>query len=420
MLIEQRLPHQLRVQSQQIDKVLDHRQMEAHVSGGVITPKSIQYSLQTQLSSGMERLKEFKQDILSALGVSDVKLMHESGQWRLKIDRVEEPLVGLLDMLSHLPDVSPGTAVLGLTEENEPLLVDLTDSDLAHLLIVGESGAGKTSLIRSLAISLALLHRQSQLQLVVINGNNPKDSSNIESLEPLTYLPHLLEPVVSDTKDGVDVLQFLVEEMNYRTEQAVQHPVIVLLIDHLVSFLEETDGDAYELILQLAQKGAEAGIHLIMSTQRPESSLITAVFKSAIPVRIIGRMSNEQSSLNVTGMTEIHPEYLYGEGDFVAVTSEGSTHFQAAFIGDYDLHLTLDTLHRNRPRPLIAQAVAVNPKPSDIDAPEDDETTEPELIHFSFDGQKQSWEKPQQDDEEIPFDAGIDWQTELGNKENNE
>ena len=418
MLIEQRLPHQLRVQSQQIDKVLLHRQMEAHVSGGVITPQSIQYSLQTQLTSGMERLREFKQDILAALGVSDVKLLHEKGQWRLKIDRIEEPLVSLLDMLPLLPDVSPGTAVLGLTEENEPLLIDLTDSDLAHLLIAGESDAGKTSLIRSVAISLALLHRQSQLQLIVLNADKPGNKTDILELEPLSYLPHLLEPVVTDVQNGIEVLQFLVGEMNYRLDQHVEQPVIVLFIDHLVSFLEEADGAAYELILQLAQKGAQAGIHLILSTQRPESSLLTAVFKSTIPVRIVGRMSNEQSGLSVTGMMDIHPEYLYGEGDFVAITSEGQTHFQAAYIGDYDLHLTLDTLHRNRPRPLVAQAVAASPKPTETIESIEQETPEPDLMHFSFDGQKQSWIKPQQDDEEIPFDAGIDWQTELDIKEN--
>ena len=45
------------------------------------------------------------------------------------------------------------------------------------------------------------------------------------------------------------------------------------------------------------------------------------------------------------------------QGDFLAVVGGVVTHFQAAYIGDYDLHLCLDDLHRNRPLPLLAQPV---------------------------------------------------------------
>ncbi len=414
MLKEQRLPHQLRIQSQQIDKVLHNRRMEAQVSGGVITPKTIQFSLQTQISSGIERLREFKQDVLTALGVSDVKILQEGGQWQLRVNRIESPPVAFLDMLSLLPDVPPGTAVLGLTEDGGPVLLDLTDNDLSHWLLVGDAGAGKTTLLRSLAVSLALFNKQSQLQLVVLNADT-EESNSFPVLEPLSYLPHLLEPVVTNVQDGLELLQFLVQEMNYRIEQNVQCPVIVVLIDHLVSFLEVNDEAAFEAILQLTQKGADAGIHLIMSTNRPESPVLTAVFKSTIPVRIVGRIDDQQTGISVTGNSEIHPDYLFGEGDFIAVTSDEAIHFQAAYIGDYDLHLTLDALHRNRPRPLMAY-------PFDVKTPmnessETDQESEPELVYFNFDGQNQAWVKPQQVEDEIPFDAGINWQTDQHEEE---
>ena len=321
MLKEQRLPHQLRIQSQQIEKVLHHRQMAAQVSGGVITPKTIQFSLQTQISSGIERLREFKQDVLTALGVSDVKILDEGGQWHLRVNRVESPPVAFLDMLSSLPDVASGTAVLGLTEEGAPVLLDITDNDLSHWLLVGDSGAGKTTLLRSLAVSLALFNKQSQLQLIVLNVD-ASDENSFSILEPLTYLPHLLEPVMTQVQDGLELLQFLVREMNYRVEQDVQYPVIVMLIDHLVSFLEASDQAAFDAILQLIQKGADAGIQLIMSTDKPESPLLTAVFKSAVPVRIVGRIDDQQTGIRVTGNGDIHPDYLLGEGDFIAVTSD--------------------------------------------------------------------------------------------------
>jgi S-DNA-T family DNA segregation ATPase FtsK/SpoIIIE len=421
MLQEQQLPHQLRVQSQQIDKVLHSRQVDAQVTGGVVTSKSIQFNLQTQFNNGIERLKAFKEDILTALGVPDMKLMQEGGQWRLQINRVEEPPVALLELLSVLPDIAPGTAVMGLTDDGEPLLLDLTDPDLAHVLIAGDTGAGKTTLLRSLAVSLALLNKQSQLQLIVINVDKREDSSFAE-LSPLSYLPHLLESVVTDVSDGAELLQFLVDEMNYRIDQNVEHPMIVLFIDHFVTFLQEAESNAYEAILQLTQKGAQAGIHLVMSTQKPQSEQLTAVFKSSIPVRIIGHIADQQTSQSVAGNSDIHPDYLYGEGDFIAITTEGDMHFQAAYIGEYGLHLALDLLHRNRPRPIIAQTVEPVPTMADLVETQEPPKPEPEPRHFDFDGNNQSWKKPnpkpQHIDNDIPFEAGIDWQTEQQNKEN--
>jgi hypothetical protein len=46
---------------------------------------------------------------------------------------------------------------------------------------------------------------------------------------------------------------------------------------------------------------------------------------------------------------------------FLAVVDELVTHFQAAYVGEYDLHLLLDTLHRSRPRPLLAQPISTRP-----------------------------------------------------------
>jgi len=75
---------------------------------------------------------------------------------------------------------------------------------------------------------------------------------------------------------------------------------------------------------------------------------------------------------------------LLGEGDFLAVEDGSQVHFQAAFIGNYDLHLTLETIHRNRPRPLLAQPLEV-PGASEMEEPQmrwqrDDDIIEQEMV----------------------------------------
>ncbi len=71
---EVRLRHQLDVQTRQIDRVLSRHRIPASVSGGEVRPKIVSFDLQTQISSGLERIRGLKDDLMSALGVGEVKL----------------------------------------------------------------------------------------------------------------------------------------------------------------------------------------------------------------------------------------------------------------------------------------------------------------------------------------------------------
>ena len=83
-LAEARLRHQLGVQSQQINRVFSHHHVPAKVSGGVVRPRIISFNIQTQLVAGLERVRGLKDDLINALGVSDVAVVREEGQWRLR------------------------------------------------------------------------------------------------------------------------------------------------------------------------------------------------------------------------------------------------------------------------------------------------------------------------------------------------
>ncbi|MCP5094308.1 MAG: AAA family ATPase [Chloroflexi bacterium] len=414
-LKEERLPHQLRVQSRQIDQVLMQSETPGQVAGGVVTNRHIQFNLQSHLETGLERLRGLKQDFLTALGVEDVQFIRENGQFRLKVQRPETPPVALLEILSLLPELTPVTATLGLAEDGRPVLLELSDADLSHVLLVGDSQAGKTALLRTIAVSLALSNKQSQMQLLIINAQSQIESEHKVNLDPLTYLPHLLEPVVADVSTGVDVLQFLAKEAKYRIEQNVKTPTIVVLIDHVVSLLEKGGQKITDALLTLTQKGAAAGIHLVLTTHRPDSEKLESLIKANLPVRIVGRTDSEVTGVAATGKPDTHSDYLYGEGDFLAVTGDVVTHFQAAYIGDYDLHLTLDRLHRNRPKSLLAQ-------PFDDRAvfehdTQSDSSDEPDsFVVFSIEEDNVVTatpdEKQVEDFNEIPFDAGDVWFSE--------
>lgn len=362
---EERLRHQLEIQSRQIERVFSSHQVSARVAGGQVETQSIRFDLQSHLESGLHRLRGLKQELLAALGVRDVSLVKDTqGAWRLDIVRPHEPPVALLDLMPMLPELPENTAVLGLDEEAAPLLLPLSDPDMTHVLVAGADGAGKTSLLRTIAVSLAMNNRQSKLQLLVIDPDRPGKENR--QLAPLKFLPHLLTPVMTEATEALDTLLLLDDEMHHRFKHETIWPTIVVFIDNIDALFSNNAPKLKNALAELLQRGAEAGIHLILGTSRPVADWLSNVMQANLPLRLVGRMNNEAESLAATAVADAEADYLLGEGDFLAVMDGSPHHFQAAFIGNYDLHLTLATMQRNRPQSLLAQPLQLEAVASTI------------------------------------------------------
>lgn len=359
--IDTALVHQLNVQTHQIRTVLQANNLSAEVSGGRVSPGSINYELQTHISNGLEKLQGV---LMWALGVRDISITRDDGQWQIHVERAVDAAVPLPRLLEGVAALPPATLLLGLTGDGAPMTANLADEAHSHALISGRDGAGKTSLLRAIAAGLAFTNRQADLQLLVVDGHEPTTGrlATRESLRPLGYLPHMLTDPVAGAAGGSEVLRFLAYEMDHRRKNRVAQPTVVALIDHVVGLLEAGSPDLPEIMLRLLQHGAAAGIHLILATERPGAATLDAMFRSLLPLRLVGRTNDATESRDASGIEDSYAEYLLGAGDFVAVTDSATTRFQAAYIGDYDLHHQLDRLYATaRPR-LLARPMDVRPQ----------------------------------------------------------
>jgi DNA segregation ATPase FtsK/SpoIIIE-like protein len=357
---DDRLRHKLELQSLQIEEVFTRRRAPAHVAGGTIRPGSISFELQTHMQAGKEWLRGLREDLKASLRAPDVSLHVGEGQVRVDVTQVDQHPVDLLDVLSALGELSPLTAVLGLSDEYRPVLLSLASPDVSHALISGLPGSGKTSLLKSISLSLALASRQSQAQVVAIAANGGAKHQP-ELLAPLTYLPHALLPVICETDEAAEILRYLAEEMKYRLQQGVRRPLIVVLIDHVVTLIQHGGERITGPLTTLLQRGDEAGLRLILTTERPASALLSTVIRSSLPLRIVGKMATEADAYAAAGTTGSQAEFTTGGGDFVAVFHDSVVPFQAAYVGDYDFHLCLDRLQRQRAPALLAQVAATRP-----------------------------------------------------------
>lgn len=383
---ERRLQHQLEIQSMQIERVFSRHQLPVQVAGGKVRPRVIRFDLHTGLTQGVERLKALKDELVQVLGSSGIVFGQDNGRFSVDVARDEDTPVPLMELLPMLDDVPPFTAVMGLAEDERPVFLTFAEEDMSHIFIAGDRGAGKTTLIRTMALSLAMHSRQSQLQMLVCcPGGDEHDSL---SLEPLNYLPHMLAGVIKTPAETKHIINFLLGEIDYRQEQHIRRPTIVFFMDHVVGLLLAGNGELQKPVTRLLRRGADVGIHLVMTTERPGDEMLAPWLKADLPVRIVGRVANSETAQIAAGVPDSQAEYLLGGGDFLAMGDKEMTRFQAAYVGNYDLHMALEDLHRKKSPALLAQTVNTRPKISEVETAVTTESERP----FVYNGQKISLE----------------------------
>ena len=362
---EARLKHQLDVQTRQINRVLSHHRIPAIVTGGTVRSRVVNFDLQSQLTAGVERIRGLGDDLKAALGVGGVSVSQRDGFWRVRVPQPDESPVPLLKLLSSLPTVAPSTAVIGMADGGQPVSVRFSSGRMSHILIAGEPGSGKTSLLRAIATGLAMTNRQSELQLQILDPKweaSVRPTATESPLIPLGYLPHMLTDPAFGMESCLSLIHFLAEEMNYRRREKVLFPRIVVLMDHVLTYLENITQAAKRDLYHLLQYGHQAGIHLIIATDRPESPLLDSTIKASLSMRIIGRLDDIAVARRIAGIPLDQATLLYGEGDFLAVSGDEVTYFQAAHIGDYDLHHTIAHITRNSRPILLAKPYSARPR----------------------------------------------------------
>jgi len=397
-LQQDRLQHQLEIQSYQIERVFSHYNLDAQVTGGDVQARSISFNLHGQLAARMVNAHhQLKGDLMRSLGTTSVNFKKSGDHLCLVMDKPSTVPVPLLDLMPLAQPLPPLAGAIGMSENGRCITLNFSDRATSHVLVTGEKEAGKTTLLRTLAVSLAVNNRQSKLQLMVIAPQTNIADIPYAMFEPLQHLPHMVTRPYYGIDEAREALDFLEGEIAYRREQQINTPALIVLIDDLASLLGKRSALRKQLVAVL-QNGSNVGIHVVMGTRDVETAVYDSPIRANISHRLIGRCADKRQSQIGTGMHNAQAEYLLGQGDFLAVRHEKATYFQAASINDYDLHMTLQELHRNRPRPLLAQSFSTR---TALDVEDLTETTTQQFI---FDGHSVS----------NRYDTPPTWQEESG------
>jgi len=316
----------LEYQADRIEAVLAHHNVGARVTGGTVTPRWIRYTVLPELGERISTIYNLSEELAAALDVGQVRIARRGAAVQVEAPREDARPVRLLPLLEDLRGVPPVTAVLGLGDDGVPTLVRLPSPEVAHVLVAGTTGSGKTALLRTMAISLALQQPQpGRLALLLVD---PKG----RAFDDLVGLAHLARPVIVEVDEAIEALGSLVRLMERRDQRGESEPPVVLFVDELTDLMMVGGQEAEERLTRLLQRGREAGVHVVAATQKPTAAVIGTLIKANFPVRLVGKVASPEDAKVASGWKGTGAERLLGRGDFVGVAEGRTFRFQAAYV----------------------------------------------------------------------------------------
>jgi DNA segregation ATPase FtsK/SpoIIIE, S-DNA-T family len=314
------------LQAARIETVLGAHRVPARVWQAKVTPRFVRFDITTAVGTRLAKVSSLAEELAFSLGVRTARVYREGGVLHVEVPRESPRAVGLAEMCGSLPTVPPFCGVLGIDESGAPLLVRLDSPDVAHLLLAGTTGSGKTVLLRTLLTSLAMHNHPGMLQLALID---PKG----RGFGPLGALPHVWRNagVVQEPDAAADLLKALVGEMERRDRLNRNLPRIVVAIDELADLLQVGGKTVGEALQRLTQRGREAGLHVVAATQRPAATLVGGLVKANFPVRLVGSVVSSEDAKVASGIGGSNAERLLGRGDFLLIAKGQVIRFQAAY-----------------------------------------------------------------------------------------
>ena len=345
-----------------IVEVLRNFGVEISSIKATVGPTITLYEITPAQGVRISKIRNLEDDIalsLSALGIRIIAPIPGKGTIGIEVPNAKPNIVSMESILNSKKFQEANMELpcaIGKTITNEVFMFDL--AKIPHLLVAGATGQGKSVGLNAIITSLLYKKHPAEMKIVLID---PK------KVEFSIYGPlanHFLakvpdedaEPIITDVTKVVRTLNSLCKEMDTRydllkiagarnlkeynqkciaRQRNPEHghrfmPYIVVIIDEFGDLIM-TAGKEIELpIARIAQLARAVGIHMVIATQRPTTTIITGNIKANFPGRIafkVSAMIDSKTILDRPGANQ-----LIGRGDLLFLHGNEPVRVQCAFV----------------------------------------------------------------------------------------
>ncbi len=380
-------PEEIRSKKEKLQQTMDSFGVAGSVQGHISGPRITRYEIKLDQGVPVSKVTRIEDNIKMDLSAVSIRILAPiPGRPVVGVEIPNrQPEAVFMRSVMESPEWAASKAeipiVLGKDVAGKAAILDLAKAP--HLLIAGSTGSGKSVCMNTLIMSLLFRFSPEELQLILVD---PK----VVEMADYQTLPHLITPVINDSKKVPIALRWAVNEMEKRYRQLAKAgvkkladynsrpvsntapildddglplpdriPLLVVIVDELADLMmTDAKSDVETSIARIAQKGRAAGIHIVIATQRPSTNIITGVIKANLPTKIAFKVSSGIDSRVI--LDKMGAEMLLGRGDmlFIPPGSSDLERIQGAMVDDKDIKEIVAFVSKQRSQSFNQQVIA--------------------------------------------------------------
>ena len=353
---------ELEANKDRIIKVLNDFGVQIRSIRATVGPTITLYEITPAQGIRISKIKNLEDDIalsLAAIGIRIIAPMPGKGTIGIEVPNAKPNIVSMFSILNSRKfqeSTMELPIALGKTITNEVYMVDL--AKIPHLLVAGATGQGKSVGLNAIITSLLYKKHPNELKIVLVDPKKVEFSVYSPIAKPFMAAveENEEEPIITDVQKVVKTLKGLCVLMDERydllkaarvrnikeyNQKFLRHelnpeeghefmPYIVVIIDEFGDLILTAGKEVEMPITRIAQLARAIGIHMIIATQRPTTSIITGNIKANFPGRIafrVGAMMDSRIILDRPGAQQ-----LVGRGDMLYLNGADPVRVQCAFV----------------------------------------------------------------------------------------